>query len=50
MHSATTAEGLPVWNARGWTVAQGEGLFSHVDGTKWGDRMPKPVNWAWADQ
>jgi len=25
-----------VWNEKGWTIAQGEGLFEHVDEEKWG--------------
>ena len=35
MNWETTKDGGTSWNTRGWTVAQGDGLFMHVDPTKW---------------
>ena len=35
MNWETGKDGVSSWNDRGWTVAQGDGLFMHVDPTKW---------------
>jgi hypothetical protein len=42
MNWETGKDGVTSWNERGWNVAQGEGLFMHVDvrggGERWAAR------------
>jgi hypothetical protein len=35
MNFGTGKHSMSAWNDRKWKVAQGEGLFSHVDSSKW---------------
>jgi hypothetical protein len=44
MNVGTARNGDSSWNGRHWVVAQGEGLFQHVDPTKW---MPPKAKWTY---
>ena len=41
MNYGTARNGISSWNERKWKVAQGEGLFMHVDYGKWPAPMQK---------